>query len=242
MNNIQRMITKIKSMKNLFIITAILLFGTSTFAQKIKVSQSNEKIGDGRNNALTVMIYDVKDNDVLKEWKSTIKGYGGKVSSKFADDVSIPSISDNTIDIYATAVKEKDNAVKLIAGFDLGGTYLSSQHSGYKAAERILYDFAVMMTKKGIAGLLKDAEKILAKSEKSFEQLIKDNEKLHKDIEGLHQDIERYKDQIEGAKNDIERAENDIVTNLGDQEKAKAEVEEKKKIVQQVADRQKNVK
>lgn len=229
-------------MKTLFIIATIILFGTSAFAQKIKVSQSSEKIGGGRNNALSVIIYEVKDNEVLKEWKSLIKGYGGKVSSKFADDVSIPSISNNTIDIYATAVKEKDNAVKLIAGFDLGGTYLSSQHSGYKAAERILYDFAVKMTKSGIGDRLKESEKILAKSEKNFEQLIKDNEKLHKEIGGLRQDIERYKDQIEGAKNDIERAEKDIVTNLEDQKKATAEVEEKKKIVQQVADRQKNVK
>ena len=211
-------------MKNLFILTAIILFGTSS-----------------RNNALSVMIYEVKDNEVLKEWKSLIKGYGGKVSSKFADDVSIPSISENTIDIYTTAVKDKNNTI-LIVGFDLGGAYLSSGHSGYKSAERILYDFAVMMSKKGIAGLLKGEEKILAKSEKNFEQLIKDNEKLHKNVEGLRQDIERYKDQIEGAKKDIEKAEKDIGTNLEDQKKAKAEVEEKKKIVQKVTDRQKNVK
>lgn len=228
-------------MKKLFVITAIILFGTSTFAQKIKVSQSSAKIGGGRNNALSVTIYEVKDNEVLKEWKSLIKGYGGKVSSKFADDVSIPSISENTIDIYTTAVKDKDNTI-LIVGFDLGGVYLSSGHSGYKSAERILYDFAVMMTKKGIARLLKGEEKILAKSEKNFEQLIKDNEKLHKEVEGLRQDIERYKDQIEGAKKDIEHAEKEIVTNLNDQKKAKAEVEEKKKIVQKVTDRQKNVK
>ena len=230
-------------MRNLFITTAIILFciSTNSWGQKIKISQSSEKIGGGRNNALTVMIFEVKDNEVLKEWKSLIKGYGGKVSSKFADNVSIPSISENTIDIYTTAVKEKDNTI-LIVGFDLGGAYLSSGHSGYKSAERILYDFAVMMTKKGVARLLKGAEKILAKSEKNFEQLIKDNEKLHKNIEGLHQDIERYKDQIEGAKKDIKQTEKDIVSNLDDQKKAKAEVEEKKKIVQKVADRQKNVK
>ena len=231
-------------MKNLFIIIAIILFcsPTGSWGQKIKVSQSSEKIGDGRNNCLTVVIYEAKDKDVLKEWKSAIKGYGGKVSSEFADDVSIPSISNNTIDIYTKAVEEKDNAVKLIVGFDLGGAYLSSEHSGYKAAERMLYDFAVMMTEKGIGELLKEAEKILAKSEKSFENLVKDNEKLHKNIEGLNNDIERYKSQIEGAKNDIVQAEKDIATNLEDQKKAKAEVEEKKKMLQQVADRQKNVK
>ena len=231
-------------MRNLFLIIAIILFCSHTISwgQKIKVSQSSEKIGDGRNNCLTVMIYEVNDKDVLKEWKSAIKGYGGKVSSEFADDVSIPSISDNTIDIYTEAVEGKDNAVKLIVGFDLGGAYLSSEHSGYKAAERMLYDFAVMMTQKGIDELLKEAEKIVAKSIKISEQLIKDNEKLHKNIEGLNNDIERYKSQIEGAKNDIVQAEKDIATNLEDQKKAKAEVEEKKKMLQQVADRQKNVK
>ena len=151
-------------MRKIITITALTIFSFSAFSQKIKVSQSNERIGGGSHSALTVMIYQVKSSEVRKEWKNLIKGYNAvKVSSKkeiFADDCRISSISDNTIDVYAKA-DEKNDAVKFVVGFDLGGVYLSSSSSGYKTAERMVYDFAVKLTKMGVENELKDTEKEL---------------------------------------------------------------------------------
>lgn len=225
-------------MKKLLLITAVVLFSFPVFSQKIKVSQSSENIGSGRNNALTVMIYEVDDSDVRKEWKSLMKSYNAKVSSGkevFADDVNIPSISGNTIDVYAKAAEVGNNTVKLIVGFDLGGAYLSSQKSGYKSAENMLYDFAVKMTKKGIEKQLEGEKKEQSKLEKNLEKLKKANDRLH-------QDIGKYKKQIEQAEKNIEQAEKDIVTNEKDQEKGGKDIEEQKKEVQKVADKLKDVK
>ncbi|MFH1320872.1 MAG: hypothetical protein ABII90_09505 [Bacteroidota bacterium] len=225
-------------MNKLLLITAVILFGLPIFAQKIKVSQSSENIGSGRNNALTVIIYEADDSEVRKEWKSLMKSYNAKVTSGkevFADDVNIPSISGNTIDIYAKAEEESNNTVKLIVGFDLGGAYLSSQQSGYNSAETMLYNFAVRMTKEGVEKQLAGANKEQVKLEKNLEKLKKTNDRLY-------MDIERYKKQIEEATKNIEQAEKDVVTNGKDQEQAGKDIEEQKKEVQKVADKLKDVK
>ncbi|HRE97646.1 MAG TPA: hypothetical protein PK637_12835, partial [Flavobacteriales bacterium] len=48
--------------------------------KKVEVRESNEKIGGGSNNALTVMIY-IDDKDAVeKAWKSKMKDLGAKVS------------------------------------------------------------------------------------------------------------------------------------------------------------------
>lgn len=210
-----------------------------TYSQKIKVSVSNENIGGGNNAALSVIIIHPDESTVKKEWKSLIKSYkSDNVQSKkeiFADNCKISSISENTIDIYARVEKGKGNTVKLIVGFDLGGAYLNGSHSGYKAAKKMLYEFAVKLTLAGVEDELKEEEKELGKKEKNLVKLKKSNDKLHNNIDG-------YKKAIEQAKKDIEQAKKDIETNLKDQETSKKEIESQKKVVQQVSDKLKAVK
>ena len=231
---------RIQTIIILYLFTACpFFFGTiPCFAQKVKVEQSKENIGGSRNNAYITTIYQSTESDVIKEWKSLLKEYQPlKISGKgevFADNAKILSISDNTIDIYATA-KGKENEVKFIAGFDLGGVFLSSDHSGSKTAERIVYDFAVKMTSLGIESEMKESGKVLAKFEKDLEKLVKANDRLH-------QDIDRYNKQIEDAKAGIEQAQKNIEANLIEQETAKKVVENQKNSVNKVADKLKSVK
>jgi len=210
-------------------------FGFQTFAQKIKVNGTNANLGGGSHSAFVVTIYGVKASEVKKEWKSLIKGYAPeKLSVKkevFADNVKISSISDNTIDVYASAKDGKDNSVIFAVGFDLGGAWLSSNNT----AEKMVYDFAVKMTKQGVEAELKNEEKELGKKEKNLVKLKKDNDNLHKAIA-------KYENEIETAKNNIVQAKKDIETNLKDQETGKKDIESQKKKVQQVGDKLKNVK
>ncbi|MCB0397815.1 MAG: hypothetical protein KDD36_14280 [Flavobacteriales bacterium] len=224
--------------RSLRIIALITLSYTAVFSQKIKVSETSTKINGGSHNALVVTMNDVSPDDVEKEWKSLMKGYKAKVSSKdevFADNALIKSISENTLDIYAIAQK-KDNTVTLYVAVDMGGAYMSSANhpTEYKVMEKIVYDFAVKTMRETIANELKEEEKLYSKLEKEQSDLEKTDERLHKDIE-------QYKSEIEKLKNSITQAEKDIEQNKKDQEKKKTEVAAQKKVVEAVQAKQKAI-
>src|ERR1035441_3104944 len=94
-------------------VTLLLLFiAFSSFAQKIKVTESTERIGGNKNPALVVSIFNATPEDVESKWKSLMKGYKGKISTSdgvFADNAVISDINgNNTIDVYAKAGKVND--------------------------------------------------------------------------------------------------------------------------------------
>jgi chromosome segregation ATPase len=213
----------------------LLLMATVAYAQKIKITveEKSEKIGDGSHNCLVVTIYDASRDDIEKEWRSKMKGYDAKVSSKddiFADNALIKAISENTIDVYARAEKgSNENEVKFIVGFQMGEDWLNSSKYGsqYKAAEKIVKDFATEMTRKGIGEKVKDQEKKLNNLKDEKAEL----EKKNKD---LHGDIEDYKEKIK-------KAEEDIKTNEADQKKKQEEADAQQKVVDDLKARQNSV-
>jgi len=212
----------------------LLLFAVSfAFGQrKIKVHEENEKFSTGSKNALVATIYESTPDDIEKAWKKLMKDYGAKMTMKkeiFADDALIKDMSPNTCDIYTFVRKINDDENEIVVGVDLGGAYLSSsEHSSkYKIMSRIIYDFAVQASIDAIKEKQKDAEKVLAEKEKEKEDLIRDNEKLAKDIED-------YKNKITKAEGDIEKNK----TLQSDKEK---EIETQKKVVEEIAARQKAV-
>ncbi len=211
-------------MRKVIFTLCLLVSGGMLFAQKIKVEEKKEKIGGGSNNALVVNIYEADEETILKEWKSKMRDYNAKVSTKdgelFADNAVIKSmLGNNTIDVYARVEKGKDGEMKFIVGFDLGGAFLnSSQHSKeYSEAKRIVQEFAEKTTRDAIDGMLKDAEKALKKMENEQESLVKKN----KD----------YKSDIENYKEKIKKAEEEIKKNEEEQKKKNAEIEGQKKVV-----------
>lgn len=225
-------------MKTIFLIGASIVFLigviTPVSAQKIKikVDESNERIGNGKNPALVVNIYDATPDEVESKWKSLMKDYKGKMSTSdgvFADNAVIQTINgNNTVDVYAKAEKVKDGETKLIVAFDLGGAYLSSaMNDKLKEAKKIVNDFAVKTTKDAIAGQRKDAEKVLGNLEDDKKDLEKKQEKLNSNIED-------YKAKIEDYNKKIKEAQDDLAKNKTDQEKKKGEVDAQKKVVEAV--------
>lgn len=221
-------------MKKLFTLL-FLLSAFTAFSQKIKIAvdEKSEKISDGSHNCLVVTVYDCSADDVLKEWKSKMKDYNAKVSGKdeiFADNALIKEISENTIDVYARTEKgSNDNEVKLIVGFLMGEDWLSSSKypAQYKAAEKIVKDFATKLTKDAIGDKVKIAEKALDKLKDEKSDLEKKNK-------GLHDDISDYQEKIK-------KAEADIKTNEDDQKKKQTEVDAQQKAVDDLKARQNSV-
>ena len=216
------------------ILTVILsLVVISSYADKVKVSESRENIGGGNNNALVITIYEANPDDVLKEFKSIMKDYNAKVSSKdgvlFGDNAVIKKMGNNTIDIWAKVDKVKDGESKLVVAFDLGGAFLnSSDHKEqYKVAKEIVENFAIKMQKDAIQEQLNIASKLL---EKQTDQ--------QKDLEKKNTDL---KDDIKNYQEKIKKAEDDIKKNEDDQVKKKAEMATQQKVVDGIKEKLKAV-
>lgn len=214
-------------MKLFTCLVATMMIALNVSAQKkIQVKESNESIGGGNNNVLTVLVYELSPNDVEKEWKSVLKNYKGKVGTTkgeiFGDDLYIKDFGDNTVDVYSKVSDNKDGSVTLIVGFNLGGAYLSSsQHpEQFKVARDMIQKFAVDATKNGIGNQLNEAEKVQKKLEKEQDNLVSEKSSLEKDIENY--------------KNKIKEAESAIEENKKNQETKKSEIEAQKKAVQAI--------
>ena len=220
-----------KKITTLYFAITMSVFG---YAQKIKIRESNESIAGANHNALVVTLYGVTPSDAEDAFKSYMKMYDGKRTSKsgavFIDHALIKEIGNNTVDVYAKATGKKGDAeITLVVAFDLGGAYLNStdHKEQYKAAEKILRDYAVKTTKEAIADRLKDAKKAQSKLEGAQHD-------LEKDKKDLSEDIANYKLKIKKAEDNIEQ-------NKSDQEKKKSEIEAQKRAVEEIENKLKAV-
>lgn len=214
-------------MKKIVTLSIALALGISAYSQKIKVKESNENIGGGNHNALTVTLYEINPSDAEDAFRSFIKKYDGKRSSKdgaiFSDHAMIKDMGNNTIDIYGKAQGKKgDPEITFVVAFDLGGAFLNSgdHKDQYKVAEQIVKEFAVKATKDAIEDKLKAAQKV----QSNFED---EQKSLEKENKNLNDDIADYKQKIT-------KAEQDIAKNKTDQDKKKAEIEAQKKVVSEI--------
>ncbi len=221
-------------MKKILSFAFAIAIALSASSQKIKVKQSTENIGGGSHNALSVTLYGISPSEAEDAFRSFMKTYDGKRSSKdggvFIDHAMIKEMGNNTIDIYGKALGKKgDPEINFVVAFDLGGAFLNSgdHKDQYNVAEKIVKEFAVKATKDAIEQQLKDAQKI----ESNFED---EQKSLEKDNKNLNGDIDDYNKKIK-------KAQEDIVKNKSDQDKKKGEIEAQKKVVSDIDKKLKSV-
>ncbi|MBL7935220.1 MAG: hypothetical protein JNM51_05355 [Bacteroidia bacterium] len=168
------------------------------------------------------------------KWKSFLKDFKNeKVKTDkgevFGDNIIIKDWGNNPVDVYATFEEDKKTKTVIMhVAFDLGGAYLSSSEGDkHRAAEKMIKEFAIKVTKESMADKVKGLEKVLGKLE--------DNQKdLEKDNKNSKSDIENYKEKIKKAEEDIKKNEEDQVKKKAEIEAQKKVVEEAKKIMEKV--------
>jgi len=211
-------------MKTNFFLIALLLGVIRLSAQEIVVTEGKEDLGGAKNPVLQVTIYESTENDVEKAWKSLMKGYNAKVTSKeviFSDNAKITELSTNTVDTYAM-MSSTDEGVKFSVAIDLGGAFVNSTTHAtyYDIAEKIVKDFAIDVCKKAVKAKY-EAE--LAK-QKKLENELKD---LAKKKEKLANDITEWQKSIANAEKEIE-------INIKDQESTTTLIQDQAKVVEAV--------
>lgn len=184
----------------------------STGLVKSHVYESEEPMSAGTHSAL-VAVLEVTDAKLAeKVWKDFIKDYGGKTkkvkgNESLSTGVEIVGINGVTpINLYSKAANNVDGNVELIAWFDLGDEYLSSNRKAqFEEAEAILMKYALVAKVESTNEELEAAEKKLKSFENEMDKLKRQNSSYHKDIEEAEKKIELAKENI--LKNEEQQAD-----------------------------------
>jgi len=200
-------------MKKKFQLVFLLLISilTITFAQ---VSEEEKAMSQGIHNAVVVNIPTTTTKIAEKVWKSYAKQFKGKTkknrkaeewkttNGKIAEIGGSESIS-----VY-TQIQSNNEDVELSLWIPMTEGYLSSTDypDAYKAAEKMLNEYALEVR-------IETVKEELGGAEKTFGKLEKDLKKLKKDNEGYHS-------AIKNAEKDIENSEAGLVQNAEDQKVA----------------------
>ncbi|WP_027419765.1 hypothetical protein [Crocinitomix catalasitica] len=200
-------------MKKLGLGLVAILFAAISSTAQIKVQEKEVNI-DGNKNGFEVFIPYGNEKETDKDLKEELKDWKGKYSSKdfvFVDDCKLKDMGENSFDVYAKIVEEKDGGTTVSMAVDLGGAFLNSKEHGdqAKVIEDFMYKFAVKAAKNIVATEIKNEEKILKDKEKELEDLAKEQEKMKSEIED-------YKKKIEGLEKDIEENKASQTTKNGE--------------------------
>jgi len=197
-------------MKKIALILIAMFLTIAMFSQKITVQETTAKFHKDNRNALSVMVHYSDAKTVEKELKSLLKSYKGKVKTKkgviFGDDLIISTISENTIDVYATAKEFKNGEVEVNVSFDLGGAYLTSNThpEQYARASDIVKNFAFGLTEQAFAEIVKNEEKELDKANKEYKKVVQNKEDLEKDNKDYKKQIEKNEKEIGNLTKEME--------------------------------------
>lgn len=218
-------------LKKIVVLVVAIMLASFVYAQHTtEVVETNGSFGNEAHPALATKVLFTDAKTVTNEFMSMIKSYkpenmSVKKGLLFFDNVVIPTISENAIDVFATVHQDKgSDVVDLVVAFSIGGNlYITSTQSPsqYQVAYTMIRTFANDLTEKNHAAMLKVAEKVLSKEEKKLESLEKKDASYQKSIEKAHKDIAKIEKGI--AKD--ESKQNDVKSDI---EKQRMVVREKK--------------
>ena len=199
-----------------------------------QIEEAQKAMSTGVETAFSIVIPDASEKDMEKIWKSYMKPYKGKTKKSrktnefFTDNATIPELSSNSVDVYAK-MNEVNGEVLLSVWFDLGGGFLSSETHPDKvsAAQILILQYALEVSKKATGDELKSEKKNLKKLGKELTKLEKVNTKLH-------QDIEMYKRKIKEAEANIKKNDAEQVNKNEEINNQKEKVEGVKKKLEEL--------
>ena len=203
---------------------AMLAIGTTTGFAQINESERSMSTG-GVFPALSIVIPDTDDKDVMKWWKNYMKDQDHKVKRvRKGDELMTEGVKDVEMNgvtpiTYFARTEEAGEDTEHIVWIKLGeDDYLNAgDGAAYQAGAKMMLRFGLYVTKRKTEIALKEQERLL----KDFEN----------DLTRLGKDNKNYNDKIDDAKKLIGKMEANIEQNLKDQEKKQQEIEMQKEII-----------
>ncbi|MEZ5025838.1 MAG: hypothetical protein R2739_04585 [Chitinophagales bacterium] len=213
--------------KTFIVAVATLSFSIAQAQTQFVTNEVRQFMSKGEQNGIEFVLNGVNQEDA----KDAISKWGKKMKAKvtrdkkspeiFIDNASMPTVSANTVDMYAV-VSPIENGSKVTVYTDLGGAFVSSAAyaSQYNALDVIMKKFA------------KDQAIILVEAQQKAEEKILKN--LEGDLKGLKKDKDGYLKDIEEAKALIQKREQEIIKNEADQAAKQQQISLQQQIIETV--------
>lgn len=187
-------------MKKIFVIIVALLFSTIMSAQKLGVAETTATFGKESHPAMVTNVMFTDAKSVVKEFSEKLKTYNPEVLTVkknliTVDNVIIPTISENPIDIFANVSQSKgSDDVKLAVAFSLGAnSYITSSQAPamYPAASNMIKVFADDLTAKNRESILSKLGGEISKEEKKLASYEKKVASCQKSLDGYNKNLDK---------------------------------------------------
>ncbi len=214
-------------------LSIVLIFIVSVFSlvAQVEVMEGSKSMVEGTFNAYTVTLEDVSNDEAEDMWKDFMKEFKAKVKKDkkakihFSDNVQMPSISSNPVDVYASINESKGKSTTVSVWFDTGSGYVNSidMEAQSETANQLVQEY-------GTKVMRKHSEDKQEKAEKMLKDVVNDAKKLDDKNKDLREDIAKAKENILKWEKELDQNEDDIKKKAKDVEKQKESVAEAKEV------------
>lgn len=200
-------------MKRFLLIVAALVISAAIYAQRVDVVETTGVFGKASypSMATKVMFSDAKT--VIKEFTNMMKAYNpetltAKKNLITIDNVIIPAISENPIDVFANISQSKGSSdVNVVVAFSLGANaYITSSQAPalYPTASNMLKVFANDLTAKNRDAILSKLGKEMSKEEKKLASYEKKAASYQKSLDSYNKNLDKAQQKNREATTSIE--------------------------------------
>ena len=181
----------------------LLSFSFANAQSQFTTNEVRQFMSKGEQNGIEVIL----NGTSIKQAKEGLKKLSKKLDAKLIsekkspeillDNARIPTVSANTVDIYAI-VTPVDNGSKVTFFTDLGGAFITSYAYGtqHAAMEAVIKEFAQNQAVVAVSSQQKAEEKSLKSLNKELKSLQKSKEKALKTIEESKSKIKKMEQEI----------------------------------------------
>lgn len=222
-------------MKILLFSVLSILFVQIGFAQRPQITESERLMSLGTRPCFVLDIPKTKEGVVEDAWKDYVKEkfdtklkYEKKFKEYVGKEAKSTAISSDLFTLFSS-IEERGDDIALVLWVDMGSGFLNKKDNPDRANDAIgvLRDFYYTLRRLEVGKQLKDQEEVQKDIENKLRKLVKEKE-------GLEKDIENYKAKIA-------KAEKDIVDNKKEQETTTKNIEDQKKVVEEVRTKYNNI-
>ena len=200
-------------MKRFLMIVVALVLSVAIYAQRVDVVETTGVFGKASypSMATKVMFSDAKT--VIKEFTNMMKGYNpetltAKKNLITIDNVIIPALSENPIDVFANISQSKGSTdVNVVVAFSLGANaFITSSQAPalYPTASNMLKVFANDLTAKNRDAILSKLGKEMSKEEKKLASYEKKAAGYQKSLDSYNKNLDKAQQKNREATTNIE--------------------------------------
>ena len=200
-------------MKRFLMIVVALVLSAAIYAQRVDVVETTGVFGKASYPSMATKVMFTDAKTVIKEFTNMMKAYNpetltAKKNLITIDNVIIPAISENPIDVFANISQSKGSSdVNVVVAFSLGANaYITSSQAPalYPTASNMLKVFANDLTAKNRDAILSKLGKEMSKEEKKLASYEKKAASYQKSLDSYNKNLDKAQQKNREATTSIE--------------------------------------